>query len=49
MYKPFTMFDALEVEVPNTAQNALLYCFIGIIIVMSGVSVLWYAYFKRHV
>ena len=44
-----TMFDALEVEVPNTAQNALLYCFIGIIIVMSGVSVLWYAYFKRHV
>lgn len=44
-----TMFDALEVEVPNTAQNALLYCFIGIVIVMSGISVLWYAYFKRHV
>lgn len=43
-----TMFNALEVEVPNTSQNALLFWFFGTLILMLGLSILGYVYVKRQ-
>src|SRR5699024_5261473 len=42
-----TMFDALEVKVPNTSQNSLLYLFIGTITIMTGLSIFGYTYYKK--
>ena len=42
-----TMYDALEVEVPNTSQNSLLYLFIGTITIMTGLSIFGYTYYKK--
>lgn len=43
-----TMFDTPIVEVPNTSDNALLYWFLGTIIVMTGCSIFGYVYYKRR-
>ena len=43
----FTMYNALEVNVPNTSQNALLYMFLGSVILLTGFSIFGYAYFKK--
>lgn len=43
-----TMYDALEVEVPNTSQNTLLYLFLGTITFLTGLSIFGYVYYKRN-
>lgn len=43
----FTMYNALEVDVPNTSQNALLYMFLGSVILLIGFSIFGYVYFKK--
>lgn len=43
-----TMYDYLEVEVPNTSQHAFLYFILGFIAIMMGVSVFGYVYMKRY-
>ena len=44
-----TMFNALEVKVPNTSKNSLLYLFIGTIIIMTGLGIFGYTYYKKKV
>lgn len=44
----FRMYDALEVQVPNTSKNSLLYWFLGTIVLMTGLSIFGYVYFKRR-
>ena len=41
------MYNALEVDVPNTSQNALLYMFLGSVILLTGFSIFGYVYFKK--
>lgn len=47
--QPIVMYDALEVEVPNTSQNALLYLFLGTVIFISGLSIIGYTYYKKRI
>lgn len=44
-----TMYDALEVEVPNTSKNNVLYTIFGILIITAGIGILGYTYHKEHI
>lgn len=43
-----SMFNAMEVEVPNTSKNTLLFWFIGFLLLFSGLSIFSYTYLKRQ-
>lgn len=43
-----TMFNVMEVDVPNTSRNTLIFWFIGLLILFSGFSVFSYAYLKKQ-
>lgn len=43
-----TMYNVVEVEVPNTSKNILLYVFIGCIFLSLGLSIFGYVYMKRN-
>ena len=43
-----SMFNTMEVEVPNTSKNTLLFWFIGFLLLFSGLSIFSYTYLKRQ-
>ena len=43
-----SMYDALEVEVPNTAKNSVLHTIFGILIISVGIGILGYTYHKER-
>lgn len=43
-----SMFNAMEVTVPNTSKNTLLFWFAGSLLLLSGLSIFSYVYLKRQ-